>query len=425
MTSSIIPTKRWMPNDKNLAELYNISKKIKDSGIQDTIGKYSTPFFMNGYAQLSFITSGCNLGQCCFCTYGAANHELKPQIVTNEMEKFIKQIESYDKPIYSVLFDSIGSILDPSEFSSQCLDAVFAKLDDLFMRVPTISDIAFETHYQTLGSFDENGNYIASNAINKLIDFKKQHPNIDTFIIELGFESENSELRDHLLFKHIDNDTYKQSIEYLHQNGINVDVNIMATLPFLSKQEQINNSTYSIIEALKPFKDNGFGANNVILFPLNIRENTFCDYVFKSTDKYQKANPKFNRPNWLDTNFPIWSLVATLKNLIDLGYEDLLSQVSVAWFGNHTIRKTDIEPTDWQYTYDAFVEYRKNLEGKNNRVNIIKQLSQHPKFIEYMQQVENEIQPTLNFAERSSMIHEIIKQTQLPVKSCFTQPTNE
>ena len=178
--------------------------------------------------------------------------------------------------IYSILLDSVGSILDYNEFPKECLDVVFEKLNELLDEIKNIQNVIFETHYQTLGSYDEKGNYVASNAIEKLIEFKNKHPEIGTFIIELGFETANSELRDTLLFKHLDDETYKKSVKLLKENGIEVDVNVMATLPFLSAKEQISQSSESILKALSPLSDNGYGIDCITLFPLNVRKHTFC-----------------------------------------------------------------------------------------------------------------------------------------------------
>lgn len=372
-----------LPQDETLKKLYALSRKIKSTEL-DTVkseillasgerheNTYSNQFFMNNFGQISFITPGCKIGQCSFCSYGAKNVRLTPKIVSEEMDKFRTAIlakRNAGEDIYAVLLDSVGSILDKNEFPEDCLEELFKKLDQLLEEIKSIESVSFETHYQTLGSYDENGQYVASDAIEKLIDFKAKHSNIQTFVVELGFETANGELRDNLLFKHIDDKTYKEAVELLHKNGIEVEANVMATLPFLTQKEQIEQSASSIVQALTSYEDGGYGIDSVTLFPLNVRKHTFCEYVFGAQQQYSKQY-KVEPPNFMQQTFPIWSMVATLNALIESGHEELLSRVSVAWFGGRELSSdgSELFPEDWEITYDDFVNYRKNLQGENSK----------------------------------------------------------
>lgn len=417
-----------LPEDSMLADLYALSRKIKGTEVNTTVScnsingesprNFSNQFFMNAFGQISFMSPGCKIGQCCFCSYGASDVKLTPEIVAKEIDKFklaILEKQKQGQNIYSILLDSVGSILDYNEFPKECLDVVFEKLNELLDEIKNIQNVIFETHYQTLGSYDEKGNYVASNAIEKLIEFKNKHPEIGTFIIELGFETANSELRDTLLFKHLDDETYKKSVKLLKENGIEVDVNVMATLPFLSAKEQISQSSESIIKALSPLSDNGYGIDCVTLFPLNVRKHTFCNYVFNAQEAYNKKH-KACSPQWMKKDFPIWSMVATLNHLIEIGREDLLKKVSVAWFGGRGISKdnSEVYPRDWEETYDDFVLYRKNLSGENSRVNIIKRLAKHPKFIKFMEETMSENSTDLSYYDRAGYLHDLINEMNLP-----------
>lgn len=421
-----------LPKNEILADLYSLSRKIKGTevnttlsqveGVEKKTNKYSNQFFMNAFGQISFISTGCKLGQCCFCSYGASSVELTPKIVAEEMDKFkvaILEKQRKGQDIYAILLDSVGSILDYNEFSKECLDIVFEKLEEILKEIKTIESVSFETHYQTLGTYDEKGNYVASNAIQKLIEFKQKHKDIGTFVIELGFESSNSELRDTLLFKNIDNETYKKAVDLLHQNGIEVEVNVMATLPFLTQKEQIAQSSQSIIDALTSYKDGGFGVDSVTLFPLNVRKHTFCDYVFDVQDSFNNKN-NVNSPEFMHKTFPIWSMVATLNELIKAGREDLLEKVSVAWFGGRQLSAdaSEVYPEDWEITYDDFVEYRKNLKGENSRANIIKRLVKHPKFKEFEEKVKNQKDCEFSYMDRAEYIHRLISEMNMPYISC-------
>lgn len=418
-----------LPEDEILADLYSLSRKIKSSETGTTMSQievggdkhknlFSNQFFMNAFGQISFITPGCKIGQCCFCSYGASDVKLTPKIVAEEMDKFKQAIlerQERGENVYAILLDSVGSILDSNEFTPDCLEVVFDKLDELLGEVKEIESVGFETHYQTLGSYDEKGKYVASEAIQKLIEFKKKHSDVGTFVVELGFETANGEIRDNLLFKHIDDKTYKESVELLHQNGIEVEANIMATLPFLSQREQIEQSTSSIIEALTPYSENGYGLDSVTLFPLNIRKHTFCDYVFSVQEEFNRKN-KTQSPDWLQKEFPIWSMVATLNSLIECGREDLLEKVSVAWFGGRALSEdeSEIYPSDWEETYEDFVLYRKNLKGENSRANLVRKMTKNPKYKQFIEAVKSKPRPELDYHERADYIHELISNMNMP-----------
>lgn len=427
---SIRQGQKALPDHPVLADLYSLSRKIKGTEVNTTVstafagaaGKksntYSNQFFMNAFGQISFMTPGCKIGQCCFCSYGASDIKLTPKMVAEEMDKFkyaILERQKSGENVYAILLDSVGSILDKNEFSPECLEVVFEKLEELLAEVKLIESVSFETHYQTLGSYDERGEYVASNAVEQLIEFKNRHPEIGTFVVELGFETANSEIRDTLLFKHIDDETYKKSVELLHQNGIEVEVNVMATLPFLSQKEQIAQSSHSIIEALKPYSEGGYGVDAVTLFPLNVRKHTFCDYAFDVQDAFSKKSGTAT-PSWMQREFPIWSMVATLNSLIEAGREDLLERVSVAWFGGRQISNdgSEIYPADWEITYDDFVMYRKNLQGENSRLNIIKKLAKHPKFIQFMEQVKKDTEEQVEPIDKATYLHSLISQMDIP-----------
>ena len=423
--SDLTKKQKGLPNDEILAGLYALSRVIKSretsyveskpqfEDVEDFHQKIygetklvANPFFMNAYAQLSFITSGCKLGQCSFCTYGANKCELTPEDVRVGMTAFLERFEIYEeqtgKKVYSVLFDAVGSILDSREFSPECLDVLFECLDEFLAKKDYIEEIGFETHYQTLGSLDENGNYNASYALQKLIEFKRKYADKKAFVIELGFESANPEIRNNIVFKPIDTNICKEAIDLLHQNGISVDLNVMATLPFLTKKEQIQSSAESIIEALTSQNEGGYGADNVVFFPLNIRENSFCAHVMDLYADEEKNNPDFKKPVWINESYPIWSLVASLNALIESGHGDFLEKVSVAWFGNRAIEETDVFPKDYEDTYPFFVEYRKN---KEKRVEIIKKLTQHPKYKAFIQETFSEEQPDISVKERMEEVY--------------------
>ncbi len=399
-----------LPNDEILADLYALSRQIKQSEKSD-LDYSAKSHFANHLAQLSFITSGCKLGQCSFCSYGASNKELLPSDVDFEMKKFIKEIQirkAFGQNIDTLLFDAVGSIFDKNEFSSSCLDMLFKNINEI-VKQPEIKALIFETHIKTLGDLDEQGNYNCSYAMQKLLTFKKLNPQIETFIIELGFESANPEIRNNLLFKPFDDNAYKKIIKYMKNQNINIELNVMATLPFLTQQEQIKTSAESVIQALQSQENGGYGADNVVLFPLNIRKNTFYEHTLQISKKLEKQYGT-ETPTWLKYQNPIWSLVATLNTLIENGHEDLLSKVSIAWYGGRGIYNDDIFPQDWEEIEEKLTQYKANLSGEKSRVNIIKSLIEYPGYKNFMEKTKNEKQTNLSYRERAEYLHNMINE---------------
>ena len=404
--------KKGLPNDEMLADLYALSRKAKVAEQTERPTYFAKPYYAGKFAQLTFITTGCKLGQCSFCSYGGNEKEITPEIVHEEMGRFSSEILSkflFGKPTDYVLFDALGSIFDPNEFSNECLDALFEDCDKLVRRAKTIKSLDFETHYQTLGTLDENGEFLESYALKKLVEFKNSHPEISTTVIELGFESANKEIRDNLLFKPIDDEKYKKAIDYLHQNGIEVFVNVMANMPFLTKQEQIDTSYESLLKVLD--NENGFGAENVCLFPLNIRKNTFYSHVLDCVNKKEKQDKDFQRPVWLDEENSIWSMVATLKKVVDSGHEDLLDKINIAWFGGREVYSNDVFPKDWEQIYDDLMMFRFNLSGDNSRKNIVNRLAETDGYKSYMESVKKEKQTSLSYRERAEYLHDFLEES--------------
>ena len=403
---------KGLPNDEMLADLYALSRKAKVAEQTERPTYFAKPYYAGKFAQLTFITTGCKLGQCSFCSYGGNEKEITPEIVHEEMGRFSSEILSkflFGKPTDYVLFDALGSIFDPNEFSNECLDALFEDCDKLVRRAKTIKSLDFETHYQTLGTLDENGEFLESYALKKLVEFKNSHPEISTTVIELGFESANKEIRDNLLFKPIDDEKYKKAIDYLHQNGIEVFVNVMANMPFLTKQEQIDTSYESLLKVLD--NENGFGAENVCLFPLNIRKNTFYSHVLDCVNKKEKQDKDFQRPVWLDEENSIWSMVATFKKVVDSGHEDLLDKINIAWFGGREVYSNDVFPKDWEQIYDDLMMFRFNLSGDNSRKNIVNRLAETDGYKSYMESVKKEKQTSLSYRERAEYLHDFLEES--------------
>ena len=132
---------KGLPNDEMLADLYALSRKAKVAEQTERPTYFAKPYYAGKFAQLTFITTGCKLGQCSFCSYGGNEKEITPEIVHEEMGRFSSEILSkflFGKPTDYVLFDALGSIFDPNEFSNECLEALFEDCDKLVRRAKTI-----------------------------------------------------------------------------------------------------------------------------------------------------------------------------------------------------------------------------------------------------------------------------------------------
>ena len=115
-------------------------------------------------------------------------------------------------------------------------------------------------------------------------------------------------------------------------------------------------------------------------------------------------------PTWLKYQNPIWSLVATLNTLIENGHEDLLSKVSIAWYGGRGIYNDDIFPQDWEEIEEKLTQYKANLSGEKSRVNIIKSLIEYPGYKNFMEKTKNEKQTNLSYRERAEYLHNMINE---------------
>lgn len=395
----IVKNQKNLPQDDVLAKLYAFSRYVKQGEKQEL--DYSAKSHTTGtFAQLSFITSGCKLGQCSFCSYGARKNEITPEVVDNEMKKFAKELEN--QPTKALLFDAVGSIFDENEFSGECLDKLFENLETITKQNKDICSVAFETHVQTLFKTNKNGNLVFSDSTQKMLDFKATHPNIN-FTIELGFESSNPEIRNNLIFKPLDDNAYKTIIKKLNEQGVLVQLNVMATLPFLTHKEQVKSSAESVVKALSSQENGGYGANSVVLFPLNIRQNTFYSHVLEVAEKLTDGG-KRPLPHWLKNKNPIWSMIATLEE-VKKSHPEMINKTSIAWFGGRNVYANDIYPNDWDKIEPRLTEYKTN---SNKRQKIVDELTQNEDYQNFKKEIEKETQTKSDFYKRAVSIYKML-----------------
>lgn len=288
--------------------------------------KYST-FLDNNILQICFYSTGCRYsrsGGCIICDYGESRREnLNPSDIRKITQNIFNNLQ--EKPSV-LLLNSLGSVLDELEMPKEniivLLDEI-AKID--------INIIVFETHYSTI---NEN--------ILQLIKQKLKNKEIG---IELGFESSNKDYREKYLNKIIDNDKFIEKINLIKSYGFSVECNVIFGMPFLSVQEQIQDTLQSINWC---FKNN---IDEVNLFPINIKPYTLLYKLYKE-GKYQPVYHK---------NF-----IEVLKRIPKL----YLDKIHLAWYGNRQLYydgKQTILPICETDEYHKIMNFYKNFNSNRDK----------------------------------------------------------
>lgn len=253
---------------------------------------YST-YENNGVFQICFKSRGCSnylAGFCIMCDYGRGTN-----ISREELEKaFDMAISESKEKINILLLNSFGSILDYQEISEECFISLLKKIKN-----SDIKRIIFETHYNTITK--QKLNLIKKELKNKIISF------------ELGLETSNEDIRSNNLLKIIDNKSFLKTIKMIHSFEMNVIVNLLVGIPFLSEREQLEDALNSIEWCIKNKID------EIDLFPINIKPYTLLEELYKSKD-YDVISH--------------WQLIEVL-NRVPVDY---LPKIFLAWYGNRELK---------------------------------------------------------------------------------------
>lgn len=274
---------------------------------------YST-FENNGVFQICFRSRGCShylAGSCIMCDYGIGTN-----INKEELEfAFDKAISESKQDIKILLLNTYGSILDTNEISDDCFNALLEKL-----KQSNIKRIIFETHYNTIT--EEKLKLIKKELDDKIICF------------ELGFETSNEKIRENNLLKKIDNKKFKEIIKLIHSFGMGVIVNLLVGIPFLTPQEQLEDTLNSIEWCISNNVD------EIDLFPINVKPYTLLKELYDSKE-YDVISH--------------WLLVEVL-NRVPL--KDL-SKIYLAWYGNRELeysnKEQSIFPQSCEICHDSLM----------------------------------------------------------------------
>lgn len=239
--------------------------------------------------QLFFSSVGCRYrkaGYCTMCDYGGDRNITAKEAISG----FQKAIKNAPHVIREILLGTCGSILDEYEMSPQVLTAL---LEAVFNH--GIPSIVLETHYIT----------VTETILKKI---RQALPGRE-ITIELGFESSDPKVLKNSLCKYMDLDALAGTIRLIKSFGMSPILNVFLGAPFLTTEEQIQDTEKSITWAV------AHGASRVVVFPANIKPNTLLWKLYQE-GKYERISH--------------WELIDLLFRLDDA----LLEKVEISWYGD-------------------------------------------------------------------------------------------
>lgn len=243
--------------------------------------------------QLTFQTSGCRYsasGSCTMCNYGqGAITDM--QLILQELNEICHSKAFIESTM--ILLGASGSFLDEEELPCELQYNIMKQISQSHME-----EVFIETHYKSVS--DEKLQIIQEIFGDKIVH------------IEIGLETITKEFQESILNKPILLPQLKETIQQIHSHNIVVDLNILFGIPFLTINQQIEDTLKTIRWALEN------GADNIIVFPINIHPYTVFEW-------------------WYDNGYitvpSLWGLFMVLQNLTDKE----LSCICFAWYGNRCI----------------------------------------------------------------------------------------
>lgn len=252
-----------------------------------------TVFQQENFLQLTIQTKGCRFsacGSCSMCNYGCGQEPDTDKLL-KELSGILEQAKNEN--VQTILLGASGSFLDLQEIPEQTQDII---LKEVFQS--GIPQIIIETHYSSVSD-------AALRRVSSLLPKRRIE-------LEVGLESANQWIREHILNKHIDSAGFEAMISRAHHFQMTVTANLLLGVPFLSEAAQISETLESIRWLLSKKID------YIMVFPLNIHPYTLFQWL------HQKG---MVQPTSL------WMAVFLLSKLDD--YE--LNHISMAWYGNRSI----------------------------------------------------------------------------------------
>lgn len=249
-------------------------------------------FQQGHFLQLTFQTKGCRFsagGSCSMCNYGYGRTPDASRLI-NELHKVLN---TYGNCVETILLGASGSFLDEKEIPESLRNRIFQAVFQ-----SGIPQIIIETHYK---SISDN----VLHRISQLLPGRRIE-------LEVGLETVNPWIGEHILNKHMDLRKFEEMITTTHRYGMTVTVNLLLGIPFYTEAAQLSDTKASIRWALSKKSD------YIIVFPLNIHPYTLFEWL------YQKG--RIQPPS-------LWLAVRLLSELDDFELE----HVSMAWYGNRSV----------------------------------------------------------------------------------------
>lgn len=274
---------------------------IRKSRPLDDASQRINVFHRGNLLQLTFQTRGCQysaLGSCTMCNYGQGS-AVDAQIILHELDKICQSKVFLESSM--ILLGASGSFLDEKEIPSELQNVIMKRISQSHMQ-----EVFIETHYMSIT--DDK-----LQIIHKIFADKIVH-------IEMGLETATEEFQTTILNKPILLPQLKETIRHIHAHNMVVDLNILFGMPFLTVNQQIEDTLKTIHWALEN------GADNIIVFPINIHPYTIFEWWY--------SHEYIALPS-------LWGLFMLLQNLTDRE----LSCICLAWYGNRYISYSDKEKT--------------------------------------------------------------------------------
>jgi radical SAM enzyme (TIGR01210 family) len=244
------------------------------------------------YVQLWIQTEACRYskaGSCTVCNYWNGRH------CPNAVEDLISW-DQLPADCHTLLLNTCGSCLDPLELFLEEQDRLFA-----WIARHSYQKIILETHADTL-------DLETIQRVCKL--FQRQE-----VFFEFGIESLSEDTLFYCLNKRLPWKSVPEIVEAVHQSGAFCIVNVLLGAPFLSRQEQVEDTLQTIQKLL------GQGVDYITLFPVNIKQHTLPCFLHQH-QQYDVVCGDM--------------IVEVLTNLT----ADDLFRIDVAWYGEHQEEET-------------------------------------------------------------------------------------
>jgi len=265
----------------------DFSRPVSFWSEKDTINKEIVDTFV-----IIFRTRGCSWALksgCSMCGY--FNDSSFVDISDEDLfSQYTKAMERYKDQRFVKIFNS-GSFLDDSEISEKVRNKI---LNDLQNKTEKIS-------------FESRPEYITKKSI---AEVKKVYTN--KIEIGIGLETADDKLRKNIINKGFTYKIFKNSVDILQKNDIDVKTYVLIKPPFLTEKQAIEDA----IKTVEKIKD----SSNVISFnPCNVQRRTVVEYLWKRK-KY--------RPPWL------FSVVEILKESKNITKSNVRLKCDIAGGGN-------------------------------------------------------------------------------------------